>query len=161
MRFSAILAFLSCVALLSGCANPGSLVAGQSTSADVRARMGTPTDTRKDRNGDELLEYATGPEGFETYLVRIGADGKVKDVTRLVTEEQLAKVAPGSMKQGEVRELLGRPSFEHVYMAGLTWTWRFKRYGVMPGYLVVTFNPDGTVKDKIAIIDPNGESRDE
>jgi hypothetical protein len=159
MRVSATPVLLFCVALLAGCANPGSLVAGQSTSADVRARMGTPTSIRKDRNGDELLEYATGPEGYETYLVRLGADGKVREVTGLLNDEQLAKVIPGKMKQEEVRELLGRPSFEHVYMAGPTWTWRFKR-SAMPGYMIVTFNPDGTVKDKIAILDMTGGGRD-
>jgi hypothetical protein len=158
MRFSAILVFLSCIGLLGGCANPNLLVVGQSSVADVRARMGTPTDTHVDRNGDQLLEYATGPEGHETYRVRVGADGKVKDVTRLLTEEQLAKVVLGTMKRDEVRDLLGRPSFEDAYMAGPTWSWRYKRGGVSPGYMVVTFNPDGTAQTKIVIIDPSGDS---
>lgn len=161
MRLSATLVLLSCIGLLGGCANPGFLVVGQSTIADVRARMGTPTDTRVDRNGDQLWEYATGPEGLETYRVRIGADGKVKEVTRLLTEEQLAKVIPGRMTRDEVRDLLGRPSDESTYSVGLTWSWRFARVGVQPGYLVVTFNSDGTVKDKIVIIDPSGDSRED
>jgi len=29
---------------------------------------------------------------------------------------------------------------------------------VQPGYMVVSFNPDGTVKDKIVIIDPSGDA---
>lgn len=160
MKLSAILVCLSCIGVLSGCANPRLLVVGQSTEADVRARMGNPTDTRVDRNGDRLWEYATGPEGVETHRVRIGADGKVKEVTQLLGEDQLAKVVPGKMTKAEVRDLLGRPSDETIYRTGLTWSWRFLRGGVSPGYLVVTFNPDGTVKDKIAIIDLSGDSRD-
>ena len=157
MKLLTILICLSCIGLLAGCANPRSLVVGQSTEADVRARVGKPTDTRVDRNGDQLWEYASGPEGIETYLVRIGADGKVKEVTQLLVEDQFAKVVPGKMTKAEVRDLLGRPSDETTYRSGLTWSWRIHRGGVAPGYMVVTFNPDGTVRDKIIIIDPSGD----
>jgi hypothetical protein len=132
-------------------------VPGQSTEADVRARMGNPTDSRIDRNGDRLFEYATGPEGLYTHLIRIGTDGKVKEVTQLLTEEQLSKVVPGKTTTAEVRTLLGRPTEEATYMAGLTWSWRFLR-GVQPGYLVVRFDPNGTVRDTIAIVDPSGDT---
>jgi outer membrane protein assembly factor BamE (lipoprotein component of BamABCDE complex) len=158
MKLSAILVCLSCIGVLGGCANPRLLVVGQSTEADVRARLGNPTDTRVDRNGDRLWDYASGPEGVETHRVRIGADGKVKEVTQLLREDQLEKVVPGKMTQADVRDLLGRPSDESTYSVGLTWSWRFKRVGVQPGYLVVSFNPDGTVKDKIVIIDPSGDA---
>lgn len=160
MKLSTILVCLSCIGLLGGCANPRSLVVGHSTEADVRAQVGKPTDTRVDRNGDQLWEYAGGPEGFETYLVRIGTEGKVKEVTQLLAEDQLAKVVPGKMTKADVRDLLGRPSYEETYLTGLTWSWRFLRVGVQPGYLVVTFNPDSTVKDKIVIIDMSGDSRE-
>jgi len=86
MRHFATLVLLSCIGLLGGCANPNSLIVGQSTRADVQARVGTPTETRVDSNGDQLWDYATGPEGIETHRVRIGADGKVKVVTQLLTE---------------------------------------------------------------------------
>lgn len=123
---------------------------------DVRARVGTPTDIRFDRNGDELWEYARGPEGTETYLVRVGSDGKVKEVTQILTDDQLMKIVPGTMTKADVRHLLGRPSDQTFTGAGTVWSWRFKRVGVQPGYLTVTFNPDNTVKERIAIIDPSG-----
>jgi len=122
----------------------------------VRARAGTPTDIRFDRNGDELWEYATGPEGTETYLVRVGLDGKVKEVTQLLTDEQLMKIVPGTMTKADVRNLLGRPSDQTFTGAGTVWSWRFKRGGVQPGYLTVRFNPDNTVYERIAIIDATG-----
>lgn len=158
MKLSTTLVLLSCIALSGGCATPRSLVPGQSTDAEVRARMGSPTDTRVDRNGDQIWEYATGPEGFDTYVVRIGTDGKVKETTQVLTEEQLAKVVPGKTTKADVRQLLGRPSDEAIYRTGLTWSWRFRRGGVQPGYMVVTFNPDNTVRDTIAIIDPSGDA---
>lgn len=161
MKLSTMLIMASCIGLLAGCMNPRALVPGQSTEADVSARMGKPTDTSVDRNGDRLWEYATGPMGHETYLVRIGADGRVKDVTQLLTEEQLAKVVPGKTRKSEVRSLLGRPSEENLLPVGLTWSWFFYRDGVQPGWLVVSFNPDDTVRDKIAIVETSGDSRDD
>lgn len=159
MRLTAVL--LACIALLGGCSSPRSLVVGQSTDAEVRAIAGTPTDTRVDRNGDRVYEYATGPEGYLTYIVRIGADGKVKEVAQVLTEDQLAKVVPGKSTRMDVRDLLGRPTFEDVYLGVPAWSWRFAMNGVRPGFIVVTFNADGTVRDKIAIADFSGDSRDQ
>ena len=156
MRFFATLVLLSCIGLLGGCANPNFLIVGQSTRADVQARLGTPTETRVDRNGDQLWDYATGPEGIETHRVRIGADGKVKEVTQLLTEERFDKVVRGTMNKADVKEQLGPPSEENIYGAGLTWSWRIKKFGMMPGHMVVSFNPEGTVRDKIIMIDPTG-----
>jgi len=93
--------------------------------------------------------------------VRFGGDGKVKAVTQVLTEEQLAKVVPGKMTKAEVRDLLGRPTFENIYLGVPAWSWRFAMYGVRPGFIVVTFNPDDTVRDKIAIVDLSGDSRDQ
>ena len=161
MRLLTTLVMLSCIGLLAGCFNPRALVPGQSTEADVRDKMGKPTDTRVDPNGDRLWEFATGPEGTETYLVRMGADGKVKEVTQLLTEERFGKVVPGKTTKAEVRSLLGQPSEENSYPSGLSWSWRIRRDGVQPGYMVVRFNPDDTVNGKIIINDPSGDSRDQ
>jgi hypothetical protein len=153
MRVSATLVLLSCIALLGGCANPRALVAGQFTEADVRAHMGAPNDTRVDPTGDRIWEYATGPEGFYTHMVRIGADGRVKEVNQALTDEQLAKIVPGKSTKSDVRQLLGRPSHEDAFPVGLTWSWRYKKGDVLPGHLVVSFNRDDTVRDTIGIID--------
>jgi len=160
MKPAATLMMLSFAALLGGCAGAGSLVAGQSTEADVRVRMGTPTATRTE-GGDKLWEYATGPEGFYTRLVRMGADGRVKEVTELLTEEQFAKIIPGQTSKTEVRSLLGRPAFETQYRSGLGWSWRHLKGGVQPGYMIVKFNPNDTVAEKIIIVDQPGDSRDD
>lgn len=157
MKLSTTLLWLSCIALLGGCATGHSLVPGQSTEADVRAQMGAPGDTYVDANGDRVWEYARGAEGFHTYMVRMGPDGKVKEVAQVLTEERLARIVPGKTTRLEVRRLLGRPSFEDTYGVGLTWSWRYKKGDVHSGHLVVTFNRDDTVSTRIAIIDlPRG-----
>jgi hypothetical protein len=157
MKLSTTLLWLSCSGLLGGCATGHSLVPGQSTEADVRARLGAPTDTRAEADGDRVWEYARGAEGFHTYMVRMGPDGRVKEVVQVLTEERLSRIVPGKTTRSEVRRLLGRPSHENQYGAGLTWSWRYKKGDVLPGHLVVSFNPDDTVRDRIAIIDlPRG-----
>jgi hypothetical protein len=155
MKLATALTMLSLAALLGACA--GSLVVGQSTEADVRARMGAPTDTRTE-GGDKLWEYATGPEGMTTHLVRIGADGRVKEVTQLLTEERFSTIVPGKTTRAEVRNLLGRPMDDTNYRSGPAWSWRFLRMGVSASYMVVAFNPDGTVRERIVIVDPSGDA---
>ncbi|MGH8662037.1 MAG: outer membrane protein assembly factor BamE domain-containing protein [Burkholderiales bacterium] len=155
MRIATIVAVMMFAAALTGCASPGSFAPGTSIAV-VRAKAGIPTDIRFDRNGEELWEYATGPSGIETYLLRFGTDGKVKEVTQLLTDEQLLKVVPGTMTKADVRYLLGRPSEQSFTGAGTVWSWRFQRFGVAPGWLTVRFNPDNTVMERIAILDPTG-----
>jgi hypothetical protein len=151
---------LSLTALWGGC-GAHTLVPGQSTEADVRARLGAPNDTRTEASGDKLWEYATGPEGFTTRLVRIGSDGRVKEVSQLLTEEQFARVVPGQTTRTQVRSLLGRPADETTYRSGPTWSWRFLGGTAHPGFMVVSFNPNDTVRDKIIILDQYGDSHDE
>ena len=121
------LALVVYVALLRGCAGPRSLTVGQSTEADVRARMGAPTNTRVEPNGDRIWEYPTGPYGNETHMVRIGPDGKVKEVAQLLSEDRLAMVIPGKTTKPDVRKLFGRPGFEHCT------AWARRGHGAITG----------------------------
>ncbi len=139
--------------LLAGCGTPGALVAQKTTNVEVRAALGNPTDIRFDRNGDELWEYARGPGGYETHLVRIGADGRVKEVTQLLTQERLMSLTPGATTKPEVRHVLGRPSDTSYPGTGEAWSWRYDRGGSQLGHLVVTFNPDNTVKERMTVMD--------
>ena len=159
MKFPSTLVLLLAIAALAGCAGPRAMVPGQSTVVEMRAKVGTPTDIRFDRNGDELWEYATGPMGYETHLVRIGTDGKVKEVTQILTEDQMLKLVPGTMTKADARNLLGRPSDQTFTASGTVWSWRFMKFGVQPGFLTVRFNPDNTVMDRIVILDPSGGMR--
>ncbi len=138
--------------LLAGCAGPRGIVPAQSTLTDVRASVGSPTDIRFDQNGDELWEYARGPMGTETYLIRAGKDGRVKSVTQLLTEEQFAKIMPNQATKADARHLLGRPSDEAFLYNGTSWTWRVK-VGPQEGHFVVRFDPNDVVLDKIILIE--------
>jgi len=145
-----LLALLVCV--VAGCAGMRSIVPSQSNLADVRAKVGNPTDIRFDDNRDELWEYAWGPQGTQTYLVRASPDGRVKSVTQLLTEEQFAKIVPRQMTKRDVRHLLGRPSDESFLYNGTSWSWRGDFQG-QRGNFVVHFGRDDVVLDKIIIFD--------
>ena len=144
--------------VIAGCAGPRSIVPSHSTLAEVRAKVGNPTDIRFD-NGDELWEFAGGPRGTETYLIRAGQDGRVKSVTQLLTEDQFSKVVPRKMTKRDVRYLLGRPSDESFLYNGTSWSWRGDFNG-QRGYFVVHYDRDGVVLDKIILFDAfDGDDR--
>ncbi len=159
MSVSRVLIPLHLVILLAACAGPRGIVPAQSTLADVRASLGSPTDIRFDGNGEELWEYARGPMGTETYLIRAGRDGRVKNVTQLLTEEQFNKIRPGQSDKAAVRNLLGRPSDQLFLHNGTSWIW-FVRPGPQYGHMVVHFGPDDIVLDKIIIIDSGSGDRE-
>ena len=133
--------------VLAACAAPGHFVPGKSTMTQVRAGAGTPTDIRFAENGDELWEYAKGPSGTETYLLRFGRDGQVKVVTQLLTDEQFGKIVPGQTTKGAARDLLGRPSNTAFMENGTEWSWHV-RVGGRDGQFVVSFGPNGVARDK-------------
>jgi hypothetical protein len=152
MRVSKALFSLFLVSLLAACAGPRSIVPTRSTLTDVRASLGSPTDIRFNGNGEELWEYARGPTGTETYLIRAGKDGRVKSVTQLLTEEQFAKIVPGRMTKADVRHLLGRPTDQDFLHNGTSWSWHVD-LKPQSGHFVVRFDPNDVVLDKIVVID--------
>ena len=152
MRVTLLGMGLLMAAALVGCASPRALVPDQSTAADVRNRIGRPTDIRFAANGDELWEYATGPSGTETYLVRIAKDGKVLKVTQLLTEERFRRIVEGKTTKAEVRDLLGQPADESYLPSGLVWEWR-AHLGPQDGILAVRFDKNDIVSEKMVLMD--------
>ncbi|MGH8637737.1 MAG: hypothetical protein ACREUZ_11450 [Burkholderiales bacterium] len=147
----ALFAFLPAL-LLAACGGIQSVVPQQSTLAEVRNAAGRPTDIRFDREGNELWEYATGPMGDQTYLVRAAMDGRVLDVTELITQAQFSKVVRNTSTKAQVRELLGMPSELQYFGAEAVWSWRM-RISPQWGYYSVRFNRDGIAIETLVIMD--------
>ena len=160
MTLSYSLMTMPLAALVAGCAGARTLVPEKSNLAEVHAKLGNPTDIRFDKSGGELWEYARGPMGTETYLIRAAGDGRVTAVTQLLTEAQFNKIVPGKMTKADVRDLLGRPSDEAFLYNGTSWTWRVD---LKPptGQFVVRFDAKDVVLDKIILFDlMNGGNND-
>lgn len=140
-----------------GCVSYGRYTPGVSTMSDVRLRSGRPTDVRF-ASGEELWEYATGPEGVETYVIAFDRAGVVRSVEQVLTLENMRRVIPGKTTREETRELLGRPGDVTMMNGKEVWEWRFKPFGFIPEILAVSFGADGLVTDVARVPESIGGS---
>ena len=85
------------------------LKVGESTVEDVRKFMGKPEMIWEEKDGSQTLEYVRSPEGHQTYMVAIGADGKYKGMKNILVNDEFQKIKPG-MTRDDVRRVLGKPT---------------------------------------------------
>lgn len=147
MRFATM--SLAALALLAGCAFPGS-VATNISADELAQKLGKPTETRPNPAGGELWDYVYGPAGFETW--RFGIDGGrvVRSKEQILTQQRLHQVVPGQTTEAQVRDLLGKPSGITKLATGNAWDWRVDLVPT-PGYFVVNFDRSG-VATSIAVL---------
>ena len=113
-------------ASLASCAGygPGDLAPGQS-EADVRTRMGEPTDRSTLPNGGSRLEYARGPMGAHTYRIELDSAGRVQTVRQILIESSFEALRPGETK-ADVRDRLGRPAEQRTGWRGVGEVWSYR-----------------------------------
>ena len=129
-RILLFMALAGTALLLSACASYAGrdLLAGTSSLPDVLASMGEPGMRWKEADGREQLAYPRGPEGTQTFMVLIGADGRLERIEGVLDAEHFARIKPG-LDQVAVLHLLGPSSpqltayFER--RDELVWEWRF------------------------------------
>ncbi len=142
----------------AGCVSYGGFTPGVSTVSEVRSKAGRPTDVRFS-SGEEIWEYATGPEGYETYAVAFDGNGVVRSARQVLTEDNIHRLIPGKTTREETRNLLGRPGDAYEMNGSETWEWRFKPQGFAPEILVVSFGSDGLVSRVTRVMESVGGSR--
>lgn len=117
------LALAACAAYSGRGLQPG--VAGE---AEVRAVMGVPAMQWELADGGRQLAYPRGPAAFHTFMVFIGADGRLQRTVNVLDEAGFARVHSG-MTQAEVLQLLGppQPQWTAYFPARdeLVWEWRY------------------------------------
>ncbi|TMG71211.1 MAG: hypothetical protein E6H80_12790 [Betaproteobacteria bacterium] len=89
----------------------GGFTPGVSTMSEVRSKSGRPTDVRLS-SGAEIWEYATGPEGYETYVVVFDGNGVVRSAQQVLTEDNIHRLIPGKTTREE--EEPARPAGRRV-----------------------------------------------
>ena len=138
------LAMAACVGLLGPSLEPG-----QSTVADVDARLGRATEVRSLADGEALRYYSHQPWGYETFAARIGADGRLRTLGQVLTDDNVAKLQAGVSRNSEVRELLGPPysvdAFPRVRRE--VWSYKLRAGGWQRKDLFVQFSADGVVRE--------------
>jgi len=142
----------------AGCVSYGGFTPGVSTVSEVRATSGRPTDVRFS-SGEEIWEYATGPEGLETYVVVFDGNGVVRSALQVLTEDNIRRLFPRKTTREETRNLLGRPGDVYEMNGSETWEWRFKPQGFAPEILVVSFDKDGLVSKVTRVMESVGGGR--
>jgi len=147
------------VAMLSACASYGgrNLQAGEAGLEDVLREMGQPAMRWKDADGSLQLAYPKGPSGFETYLARIGPDGKLQSIRNVLEAGSFARILPGMTKE-QVLRILGpsEPSMTFYFKARdeLVWDWRFQNVGMVAAHFLVLFDASaGTVRSSMIEIE--------
>jgi hypothetical protein len=150
IRFAALAAAL----ISAGCASfsGSSLVPGKSTSAEVEATMGAPVERMSD-GADSLWWYPRQPYGRQTYAVRVGADGIVKNVEQRLTRQTIAQLKPG-MSAREVRMWVGPPASVTRMPLQQRDVWDYRWTDLEWMRLWVQFGYDGVVKEVLAMDDP-------
>jgi hypothetical protein len=109
-------------------------------------------------DGEEIWEYATGPEGVETYFVAFDRGGVVRSTEQALTLENISRLVPGKTTREETRALLGRPGDVSMMNGKEVWEWRFRPFGFIPEILAVSFGADGLVTDVARVPESIGGS---
>ena len=161
MRLILVLAF---AVLVAGCASEGrGLVPGQSTAADVEARMGVPADKRPAAGGETVYFYPRLPWGYATYAARIAPDGRLVALEQRLTLENTEQLKVGATRAEQVLDLLG-PPYEpmHQKLSGKElWTYPMRIPGYpTPRWFLVQISPEGVLTEKYFIDDPNWARQD-
>ncbi|MGL5005535.1 MAG: hypothetical protein ACRDAM_21630 [Casimicrobium sp.] len=134
----------------------GELQVGQSTVADMKFKMGEPSEVRKD--GDrEIWVYPLGPEGVKTYFMTVDSSGKLEKIDQVLTEANFARVQSG-MTHDEVVRILGRHGKEQRYAMSInevTRSWKYNKDNA-DLFFQVTYDGNGRVKTT-GSVDPSLE----
>ena len=121
---------IALVSLLAACASYSGrgLVVGESGMDQVIAVMGQPRMQWTEADGAKRLAYPRGPMGVHTYMVLIGADGKLRRIENVLDPRVFRRIAAG-MNEDQVLHALGppEPSWTAYFQRRdeLVWEWRY------------------------------------
>lgn len=138
-------------ALLAACAGPGAIRPGES-QAQVVARLGSPADDIALDADRRQWVYPTGPLGTETYMVFVRA-GVVEQVAQALTDEQFARIQPGTTTAEDLRRMIG-PPYRKVRFDNLgqvAWDYRFRdTWGYLADFSAMV-DARGIVASKVTV----------
>ena len=113
--------------MLVACAayGPSSIQRGDGEAA-VRASMGAPSARYAMPGGRTRLAYARSPLGRHTWMIDLGADGRVAAISQALGSEQFAELPPG-IDRNELLRRLGPPAERRArgLKPGELWSWRY------------------------------------
>lgn len=156
MKYLRNLLFTVILTIFAGCATFGTapVTVGEPEQA-VIAKLGNPTHRYQDGK-DHLLEYAHGPWGQQTYIARIGADGKLVSYEQVLTTQKFASIKVGQATKDDVLRTIGAPS-ETTYLTLSqleVWSYPYKESNTWDSMMHVHFDNAGIVRKMLNGPDP-------
>jgi hypothetical protein len=148
MKFSARNLIFAAALGLSGCASilgPAPQVGD--TEAQTIAKRGPPSAVYKD-GGDRLLSYAPGYYGQNSYMARIGPDGKLKSYEQVWTNNRFAMIKPNVSTSADVLRIVGAPSMVASYARSpyIAWNYGYKEAGAWNSMMSIYIDDTGLVR---------------
>lgn len=130
-----------CMSIFSPHPTPGA------TEQQVIARMGEPAYRYRDGE-NTLLEYPGGHFGQETFMARMGPDGRMIAFEQVRTLEKFGTIPVNRANKDDVLKAVGTPS-ETVWLPlpqQEVWSYRYKENGVWNSMMHVYFDSSGIVR---------------
>ena len=154
MRRLTVVLFTVALAACASYSGAG-LRTGEARLDDVVRLMGEPAMRWQDPDGSLQLAYPRGPEGIHTFMVKLGADGRLQSIENVLDEAHLARLRPG-MSKAQVLRILGPPDAPRtVYFKArdeLVWDWRACTYNVNVQRVYVFFDASaGTMRSSMTV----------
>jgi hypothetical protein len=149
-----LLSFAAALALVA-CSTPGSVKPGQDEAA-VRAAAGRPTAVVKLPDGGARWQYSGQPFNQWVWNIDFDAQGRVRSVEQMMTDEAFAKIRSGRDTRADVLRDYGPPaeSFSYPLMNETAWMYRYFVHGGFYAAMFVYFDPAGVVKRTETGMDP-------
>lgn len=161
MSLRALLAAAATGAALAGCAaDPQRNIAAGMSESEVGSRFGEPAGAGRLASGEQYRDYSRQPFGYTISRVTFTAEGRVREVRNLLTEDNFKNVHAG-MTADEVVAVVGpsAPSERRVYGGGTrSWTYRYYDLGVTK-LLNVIFDSNDRVLHHYTEWDPSVYSK--
>src|SRR5262245_60664498 len=97
---------------------------GGRSEAELITVKGQPTGRYELAGGQQRLEFARGPQGRQTFMADMDADGRVIRFEQVLDVQRFALVRPGATRDGVLRTI-GQPSDRAPLRDGEMWAWRY------------------------------------
>jgi outer membrane protein assembly factor BamE (lipoprotein component of BamABCDE complex) len=156
MRHIATMLSAVFLTILAGCASFGNppIQAGEPEQQVITA-LGTPTHRYQDGK-DHLLEYMRGPFGQQTYMARIGPDGRLISYEQVLRSDKFASIKVGQATKQDILRTIGAPSeTSYLTLPQLeVWSYPYKEAGVWDSMMHVHFDNAGIVRKMMNGPDP-------
>jgi hypothetical protein len=149
---------------LAACASPESLKPG-TPIAEARATLGSPTNEVWLPDGGSRLQYSGQPNGQWVWNADFDAQGRLRGVEQVLTDEAFLRVRAGKDTQADVLRDFGAPAevFHYRLVNETAFMYRYYTHGQFHAAMFIYFDPAGVVKRTETGMDPwmirNGGNR--